>query len=278
MKMRGWRVYHFGMRDVEIVEKILRIEGEQRLRDEDALKNYNRVLVHEKQMAFHKCTKRNRWVFGGNRSGKTECGAVESVWLALGIHPFKENKDNVFGWVVSLTTQVQRDVAQAKILKYLPRRSIVDVIMREGKKSSPEYGIIDHIVVKNAFGGLSKIGFKSCDQGRERFQGTSLDFVWFDEEPPRDVYEECKMRVFDKRGEVFGTMTPLKGLTWVYDEIELNVSGSNEVWCEYMEWADNPISRQERNRGYVESNVRRRTAIEKIRQVLHGRGTCVSRV
>ena len=99
LKMRGWRVYHFGMRDVEIVEKILRIEGEQRLRDEDALKNYNRVLVHEKQMAFHKCTKRNRWVFGGNRSGKTECGAVESVWLALGIHPFKENKSGVFGWV-----------------------------------------------------------------------------------------------------------------------------------------------------------------------------------
>ena len=228
------------MRDSEIIHRILKIEGEQRLRDEDALKNYNRTLVHLKQMAFHKCSKRNRWVFGGNRSGKTECGAVESVWLALGIHPFKENRANVFGWVVSLTMQVQRDVAQAKILKYLPRRSIVDVIMREGKKASPEYGVIDHIVVKNAFGGLSKIGFKSCDQGREKFQGASLDFVWFDEEPPRDIYDECKMRVFDKKGEIFGTMTPLKGLTWVYDEIELNSNNSDEVWCEYMEWADNP--------------------------------------
>jgi len=228
------------MKEAELIEKILKIESEQRFRDEDALKNYNRVLVHEKQMAFHKCQKRNRWVFGGNRSGKTECGAVESVWLALGIHPYRQNRNNVFGWVVSLTTQVQRDVAQAKILKYLPKRSVVDVIMREGKKSSPEYGVIDHIVVKNAFGGLSKIGFKSCDQGRERFQGTSLDFVWFDEEPPLDVYSECKMRVFDKRGEIFGTMTPLKGLTWVYDEIELNSSHSDEVWCEYMEWADNP--------------------------------------
>ena len=35
-------------------------------------------------------------------------------------------------------------------------------------------------------------------------------------------------------------MTPLKGLTWVYDEIELNASNSPEVWCEYMEWNDNP--------------------------------------
>ena len=32
------------------------------------------------------------------------------------------------------------------------------------------------------------MGFKSCDQGREKFQGSSLDFVWFDEEPPRDIY------------------------------------------------------------------------------------------
>ena len=240
LKSEYMRGYYLGMKDFEIVEKLLNIEKEQRLRATDALKNYNKDLVHAKQMAFHKCQKRNRWVFGGNRSGKTECGAVESVWLALGIHPYRENRRDVFGWVVSLTQQVQRDVAQAKILKYLPQRHIVDIVMREGKKSSPEYGIIDHIAVRNSFGGISKIGFKSCDQGREKFQGTSLDFVWFDEEPPKDVYDECKMRVFDKRGEIFGTMTPLKGLTWVYDEIELNVSGSDEVWCEYMEWADNP--------------------------------------
>ena len=228
------------MKDAEIIEKLICIEKEQHFRDRDMLKNYNRIFVHEKQMAFHKCTKRNRWVFGGNRSGKTECGAVESIWMALGIHPYRQNRDDVFGWVVSVSTQVQRDVAQAKILKYLPTRSIVDIVMREGKKTSPEYGIIDHIVIKNAFGNLSRIGFKSCDQGREKFQGASLDFVWFDEEPPKDIYDECKMRVFDRCGDIFGTMTPLKGLTWVYDEIELNSLDSDEVWCEYMEWADNP--------------------------------------
>ena len=71
-----------------------------------------------------------------------------------------------------------------------------------GRKGAPEYGIIDHIVVRNVFGGLSKIGFKSCDQGREKFQGASLDYVWFDEEPPYDVYEECVMRVLDRCGEI----------------------------------------------------------------------------
>ena len=85
--------------------------------------------VHAKQVAFHKCLARNRWVFGGNRSGKTECGAVEVVWLALGTHPYRINLPNTEGWVVSLSTQVQRDVAQAKILHYLPPRDIVDVVM-----------------------------------------------------------------------------------------------------------------------------------------------------
>ena len=106
-------------------------------------------------------------------------------------------------------------------------------------------GIIDHIIIKNVFGGLSKIGFKSCDQGRDKFQGTSLDFVWFDEEPPEDIYKECKMRVIDKQGEIFGTMTPLKGLTWVYNEIYLNKNNDSEIWYEQMEWADNPYLNKE---------------------------------
>ena len=225
----------------EIIKRIKQIEYEQKRRS-SALDGYNKgAKVHHKQLAFHKCNKNNRWVFGGNRSGKTECGAVESVWLARGIHPYRENRKNVFGWVVSLSQQVQRDVAQKKILHYLSKADIVDVIMLSGRKDCPENGVIDQLIVKNELGGTSTIGFKSCDQGREKFQGASLDFVWFDEEPPKDVYDECRMRLLDKCGTVFGTMTPLKGLTFIYDEIYMNCNNSSEVWYEFMEWADNPF-------------------------------------
>lgn len=208
----------------------------------DKLSTYNKgKKIHRKQIAFHKCKKKNRWVFGGNRSGKTECGAVESVYMARGIHPYRKNRDNVFGWVVSLSQQVQRDVAQSKILQYLNPEWIDDVIMLSGRKDSIKNGVIDQIKIKNVFGGISTIGFKSCDQGREKFQGSSLDFVWFDEEPPKDIYEECRMRVLDKNGDIFGTMTPLKGLTFIYDEIYLNRSNSPDIWYEFMEWADNPF-------------------------------------
>ncbi|MBE5730749.1 MAG: hypothetical protein E7350_02200 [Clostridiales bacterium] len=229
------------MDEREIIAKIKRLDRAIRsYRDKNRLAYYNRDVVHEKQMAFHKCTKRNRWVFGGNRSGKTECGAAETVWLARGNHPFKSNKPNTEGWVVSVSRDVQRDVAQRKILQYLNPDWIADVVMVSGKSSNPAGGVIDYLAIKNVFGGLSRITFKSCEMGRDKFQGASLDYVWFDEEPPEDIYDECLMRVLDKKGEVFGTMTPLKGLTFIYDRIYLNNGGSDEVWYEFMEWADNP--------------------------------------
>ena len=228
--------------DTDLVKKILKLEKEINVRyNSNKLNFYNKKgKVHKKQIAFHKCKKRNRWVFGGNRSGKTECGAVEVVYMACGNHPYRKNKVTE-GWVVSLSRQVQRDVAQRKILEYLPASYIEKIVMVSGGQDSAENGVIDFILVRSDAGGISRIGFKSCDQGREKFQGTSLDYVWFDEEPPFDIYLECKMRVLDKCGDIFGTMTPLKGLTWVYNTIYLNEKNDDEIWCETMEWADNPF-------------------------------------
>ena len=231
------------MKREDILIRLAAVENElkRRRNDGEKLNGYNKCKRHKKQIAFHKCKKRNRWVFGGNRSGKTECGAVKCLWLLRGIHPYRKNRQNVFGWAVSLSTQVQRDVAQAKILNYLPKSWIADITMLSGRKDSPAGGVIDQIKINNVFGGISTLGFKSCDQGREKFQGSSLDFVWFDEEPPRDIYEECLMRVMDRRGDIFGTMTPLKGKTFIYNEIYLNRKRNPEIWHEFMTWEDNPF-------------------------------------
>lgn len=231
------------MTDRDIINKILKIEKIEEYRKKtDKLSTYNSgQKKHLKQLEFHKCKKRNRWIFGGNRSGKTECGAVEAVWMARGIHPYRKNKDNVFGWVVSVSYEVQRDVAQSKVLYYLNPQWIDDIVMTSGSKSSPSSGVIDTIIINNVFGGKSKIGFKSADQGRDKFQGASLDFVWFDEEPPKDIYDECKMRVLDRKGDIFGTMTPLKGLTYIYEEIYLNKYMNEQIKYFTMEWKDNPF-------------------------------------
>ncbi len=224
---------------VEEIVKIERLQAERKQKNK--LLTYNTgEKKHIKQLAFHKCIKKNRWVFGGNRTGKTECGAVEVVYFARGSHPYREINKATSGWVVSLSTQVQRDVAQSKILKYINPDWIVDVVMLSGRKDNYANGVIDYILIKNVFSSTSKIGFKTCDQGREKFQGTSLDYVWFDEEPPYDIYQECKMRVLDTNGDIFATMTPLKGMTFVYEDIYLNRYNDNNVWYEFISWDDNP--------------------------------------
>lgn len=221
--------------------QLKQVSNELKKRNLLTLSNYNTgSIIHKKQLEFHKSQKRNRWVFGGNRTGKTECGAVETIWLSLGCHPYRQNKQSTECWVVSLSNRVQKEVAQSKILKYLPRSKIENIIMAEGSKHSPEYGIIECIIVKNIFGNTSRIWFKSCESGREKFQGSSLDFVWFDEEPPEEIYNECKMRILDKNGELFGTMTPLKGLTFIYNQIYLNTNHDDEVFYIFMSWEDNP--------------------------------------
>ena len=204
----------------------------------DRLGRYNTGdKIHKKQLEFHQDQRRNRWLFGGNRTGKTVGGAVEAVWLSLGIHPWKKIPVPNRGWVVSLTNEVQRDVAQKEFLYWMPKHKIKRIIVRAGRQDDPENAIIDQIILDDG----SVVGFKSCDQGREKFQGTSQHWVWFDEEPPKPIYDECKMRVLDTRGHIWGTMTPLQGLTWVYDTIYLNEPGDPNVFSWLMEWADNPF-------------------------------------
>jgi phage terminase large subunit-like protein len=71
--------------------------------------------------------------------------------------------------------------------------------------------LIDHVVVRHASGGHSTLGFKSYAQGRPRWQGETLDFVWFDEEPPEDIYTEGLTRTNATGGMVWLTFTPLLG-------------------------------------------------------------------
>jgi len=49
------------------------------------------------------------------------------------------------------------------------------------------------------------------------------------------------MRTLDKSGSVWGTMTPLKGKSWVYERIFLKSDDSSDISCMFMSWEDNPF-------------------------------------
>ncbi|GAB7387364.1 hypothetical protein BSNK01_12000 [Bacillaceae bacterium] len=235
----------------------------KRRKREEAIRYFR---PHKKQKEWLLCGKRVAFALGGNRTGKTEAGAVKTVFYALGdsIRPYLEDwpEDlreefeiliNRFdgkptrGWVFSESFEVQRDVTQKKLLGdpetgkpgLLPLREIADVTYRRKD-------VIDVITLKNG----SIIGFKSYDQGRDKAQGTSMHFIWLDEEAPKDIYAECQMRVLDTKGDIFATMTPLQGLTWVYDDIYLNdqkppEKQDPEIFVVMMSWEDNPYLSEE---------------------------------
>lgn len=240
-------------------KKMLYIQRIRKLLDQiqkNKLETYNAdpKKIHLKQVEFHKSMKRKRGLLGGNRTGKTVAGAVECVWWARGNHPYRNIGKRTNGWVVSLTNEVQRDVAQKEVLKWINPDWIVGIGVRDGSKSDINNAILDYIDITSIHGGVSRIGFKTVEQGRERFQGTSKDYIWFDEEPPKDIYDECLMRIMDVEGSIWLTMTPLKGITFIYDVIYVNENNDEEVMCLQMSWDDNPwLTKKEI--AYMEKNL-----------------------
>lgn len=65
----------------------------------------------------------------------------------------------------------------------------------------------------------STIEIMSDDQEVDKFQGPPIDLTLFDEEPRRENYQECVMRHSTTGINILFTMTPTKGMTWVFDLI-----------------------------------------------------------
>jgi phage terminase large subunit-like protein len=63
--------------------------------------------------------------------------------------------------------------------------------------------------------GKSHIFFKSYGKGREKWQGETVDLIWFDEEPDMSIYSEGMTRTSKVLGPIITTFTPLKGMSEV---------------------------------------------------------------
>lgn len=184
---------------------------------------------HDKQIEAHEAMQAIRALFWGNRVGKTEWGAQEVAEYATGHHPHRELKLPFEIWAACPSFEVQEETTQPKLLRYLPPKEIERIDYLRGK-------IIKRITLKNGV----KISFKSYDQGREKFQGAGKRLVWLDEEPPKDIWEEIFVRVeAGQQLDVILTMTAIKGMTWVYDDIYL-ATDNQDLFISEAGWDDNP--------------------------------------
>lgn len=184
-----------------------------------------RYKPYTKQLEFHKAGSlhRERLLMAGNQLGKTYCGAAEGSMHLTGLYPEwwegRRFDRPVRAWAGSVTSEVTRDNVQRNLIGppnnreawgegLIPGDSIHRTVMRAGVPDS-----IDTVTVKHVSGGISSLGFKSYDQGRAKWQGDTLDFVWLDEEPPMDVYMEALTRTNATEGFVYMTFTPLLGMS-----------------------------------------------------------------
>ncbi len=198
----------------------------------------NNIREHDKQLLLTLSSHVDRWFFGGNRTGKTEWGAHETARFLHKRHPAIPlkgplyEKKSIEGWAGCPSYDLQEDTTQPKLLSLLDPDRIVDTQKLRGD-------ILLKLVYKADDGTHSTIHFKSYEQGRTKFQGAGKDFMWFDEEAPKDVYDEARMR--SKAGfpfYFFCTMTPVNGMTWVYDDIYLNTTNPN-LKVVTATWEDN---------------------------------------
>lgn len=195
----------------------------------------NRVLFYKpyaKQKEFHAAGRNNseRLLIAGNQLGKSVAGAAEWSIHLTGRYPDwwegAEFTKPVTMWASGVTSEGTRDNPQRLLVGppsveetwgtgMIPKDALIDWDRAIGVAN-----LLDNITVKWGGGGdvqagVSVLGFKSYEKGREKWQGPTLDGVWFDEECPLDIYTEGLTRTNNgQRGQfAIMTFTPLLGMS-----------------------------------------------------------------
>lgn len=212
---------------------------------------YDKHMEHYRAGAKY----RERCLMGGNRTGKTICGAYETTAHLTGMYPdwwegrrFRERVDAI---AAGKTNETARDIVQKELFGDIKtgdkdKNMIVgtgmipaDSIVRGSevyKKGVPK--LLDYVDVwyRDSKVEKSRLYIKSYEQGRKVFEGTARHSIWLDEEPPFDVYNECTVRTMTVGGIIFLTFTPLDGITQTVMQFipkderpELDIDETDEV-------------------------------------------------
>lgn len=192
---------------------------------------------YKKHMAFFEAgaTYQERLACCANRVGKTEgMGGYELVCHLTGIYPAwwkgRRFERPIRAWVSGESGKETRDIIQKKLCGefdalgtgLIPGELISKKTMKAGVPEAFDQIWVRHLNrvqarewpnVDTKHCPTSVLTFKSYDQKRESFQGSELDVIWLDEEPPQDVYTECLLRLMTTNGIMMVTFTPLKGMS-----------------------------------------------------------------
>jgi len=164
-----------------------------------------------------------------HNTGKTTAAGYETACHLTGRYPEwwigRRFHHPIRAWAAGDYNETTRDIVQKELLgeiDWTSGRKGVDgsgvipreYIMQNSGMLTWKAGVadlIDTVKVRHKSGGMSTLGLKSYMQGRKSFQGTRQHLIWFDEEPPQDVYGEALIRTATTGGITMLSFTPLSG-------------------------------------------------------------------
>lgn len=186
-------------------------------------------------------------LLGGNQSGKSMGGLGIVSRLIRREGPIYQRLRKPRGralkiWVAPLTGEKYRSLWEPRL------RLQAFAGMDFHHKKAPE----DIFLWKDKQGGGALYG-KSAEQGPMAFESDEVDLTVFDEEPDdRQVYSSAKTRAATTNGVIVLAYTPLKGMSWTWDELikptrrdEYKIADrvwrrGNEITIVQLGMADNP--------------------------------------
>ena len=188
-----------------------------------------------------------RLIRGGNQTGKSFCCAFEAGLHMTGQYPKwwtgKRFNKPTRGWVIGPERTLVRDGPQKKLTAMkgefgtgtIPLAAFTGrPIMVPGGTGSIDTMSVAH-ETDGARDGISTATFKSFEQGSEKMQAESVDWIWIDERCSEEIYSELIARTTATDGIVFLSYTPLNGggeLTYRFlneyspDRIDIRIDAS----------------------------------------------------
>jgi phage terminase large subunit-like protein len=164
-----------------------------------------------------------RLIRGGNQTGKSEAAAYEAGLHMSGQYPRwwigRRFTKPTRGWIVGPERTLVRDGPQKKLTAMqgefgsgtIPLATFTGKpIMVPGGTGSIDTMSVAH-ETDGARDGISTATFKSFEQGAEKMQAESVDWIWIDERCSEEIYSELIARTTATDGIVFLSYTPLKG-------------------------------------------------------------------
>jgi len=91
--------------------------------------------------------------------------------------------------------------------------------------------------------------------GVDKWQGRSVDCIWLDEEPSRELYSQAVTRTLDRKGMVYMTFTPESGMTETVASFMNNLQPGQSLTNATWDDASEAITSMKGNKGHLNEAV-----------------------